>query len=81
MIVEREREILAFKAEEFWTVYAHLEAALPPRFKATLSKIDGKKAKIADGASAQAIVEALKGASYVVRNISVTEKKRNPPPP
>ncbi|MHB8055627.1 MAG: type I DNA topoisomerase [Candidatus Aminicenantales bacterium] len=81
LIVEREREILAFKAEEFWTIYAHLEAALPPRFKATLSKIDGKKAKIADGASAQAIVEALKGASYVVRNISVTEKKRNPPPP
>jgi DNA topoisomerase-1 len=81
LIVEREREVLAFKPEEFWTIYAHLEGALPPRFKATLFKIDGKKAKIADGASAQAIVEALKGASYIVRNISVTEKKRNPPPP
>jgi len=81
LIVEREREILAFKPEEFWTIFAHLEGGLPPRFKATLSKIDGKKAKIADGASAQAVVDALKGASYVVRNIAVTEKKRNPPPP
>ena len=81
LIVEREREIQAFKKEEFWTIFAHLDGALPPRFKATLSKIDGKKAKIPDRTAAGAIVEALKGASYIVRNISVTEKKRNPPPP
>ena len=78
LIVERERERLAFTPEEYWTIFAHLEASLPPRFKATLSKIDGKKAKIADGESARSIVDALKGAAYVVRNINVTEKKRNP---
>jgi DNA topoisomerase-1 len=81
LVVERERERLAFKPEEFWTIFAHLEASLPPRFKATLSKIDGKKAKIADGDSARSIVEALRGASYVVRNVTVSEKKRNPAPP
>ncbi len=81
LIVERERERLAFTPEEYWTIFAHLEASLPPRFKATLSKIDGKKAKIADGDSARSIVDALKGAAYVVRNITVTEKKRNPAPP
>ncbi|HOY98536.1 MAG TPA: type I DNA topoisomerase [Candidatus Aminicenantes bacterium] len=81
LVVEREREIRAFRKEEFWTIFAYLEASLPPRFKAALSKIDGKKAKIPDGASAQAIVDALKGARYVVRDVAVTEKKRNPPPP
>ncbi len=81
LIVERERERQAFKSEEFWTIFAHLDASLPPRFKAALSKIDGKKAKIPDGASAQAIVDALRGAEYVVRDVSITEKKRNPPPP
>lgn len=81
LIVERERERLAFKPEEYWTIFARLEASLPPAFKATLSKIDGKKAKIGDGESARAIVDALKGAAYVVRNITVSEKKRNPNPP
>jgi DNA topoisomerase-1 len=81
LIVEREREILAFIPEEYWTMFAHLDGALPPRIKATLSKIGGKKAKIPDGAAAQAILDALKGVSYVIRGVSVAEKKRNPPPP
>jgi len=81
LIVDREREIQAFKAEEFWTIFAHLDAALPPRFKAILAKIDGKKAKIPDGASAEAIAAALNGTPYVIRDIQVVEKKRNPPAP
>ena len=52
LIVEREREIKAFVSEEYWTIFAFLNAAAPPTFKATLSKIDGKKAKISEGAAA-----------------------------
>jgi DNA topoisomerase I (EC 5.99.1.2) len=30
LVVEREREIRAFRKEEFWTIFAYLEASLPP---------------------------------------------------
>ena len=81
LIVEREREIKAFVPEEYWTIFAFLNAAAPPTFKATLSKIDGKKAKISDGAAAQAVLDELKSAAYLLRNVTVAEKKRFPPPP
>lgn len=81
LIVEREREIKAFVPEEFWTIFAFLNAEAPPTFKAALAKIDGKKAKIADGAAAQAVVEDLKTASFVLAGVKVAEKKRFPPPP
>ena len=34
MIVEREREILAFKPEEYWSITAKLEGHQPPQFEA-----------------------------------------------
>lgn len=47
MVVEREREIEAFKETEYWSVIANLSAALPPNFDSKLYKIaavgeDGK---------------------------------------
>src|SRR5689334_12734619 len=42
LVVDREREIDAFVAEEYWSVLAHLEAKLPPVFPAALAKKDGK---------------------------------------
>ena len=42
MIVEREREIEAFKAKEYWTVEADLEKSGTP-FTANLVRLDGEK--------------------------------------
>ncbi|MBM3294205.1 MAG: DNA topoisomerase I, partial [Candidatus Aminicenantes bacterium] len=81
LIVEREREILAFVPEEYWTIFAHLDASAPPRFKATLSKIDGRKAKIGDGEAARAVCDELRGAPFILEGVKVVEKKRLPPPP
>src|SRR5437016_10023259 len=39
MIVEREREILGFKPEEYWSLTAKLEGHVPPQFDAKLVKI------------------------------------------
>src|SRR5437764_13312982 len=39
MIVEREREILGFKPEEYWSLTAKLEGHVPPQFEAKLVKI------------------------------------------
>ena len=81
LIYEREKEIRAFIAEEYWTIHAHLAASNPPPFRAALTKIDGKKAKIEDGPSAAAIVADLQDAAYLLSRIKVREKKRNPSPP
>jgi DNA topoisomerase-1 len=81
LIVEREREIRAFVPEEYWTIFAHLNAAAPPTFKATLTKIDGKKAKIENGAAARAIIDELKGAAFILQDVLVEEKRKYPPPP
>ena len=46
IVVEREREVLAFEPEEYWTVGALLEGSQPPPFEARLVKIDDKKADL-----------------------------------
>jgi DNA topoisomerase I len=81
IIYEREKEILAFKPEEYWTIFAHLAAGSPPPFRAALAKINGKKAKIGNQAEADAVLSDLQEASYVLGRIKVREKKRNPSAP
>jgi DNA topoisomerase I len=81
LVYDREKEIQAFLPEEYWTIFAHLAASNPPPFRATLAKIDGKKAKIGDGASAETILADLKDAAFTLAKINVREKKRQPSPP
>src|SRR5690348_7064108 len=66
LIVEREREIKAFKPVEYWTLEAELEGKSPPPFRARLAKLDGKKAEVADKATADALLEELRKAAYRV---------------
>jgi DNA topoisomerase I len=81
LVVEREREIDAFRPEEYWTVDAHVRADSPPPFVLRLVKIDGKKAKVSNEAEAKAIEKVLKAASLKVSNVERKERKRNAPPP
>jgi DNA topoisomerase I len=81
MIVEREKEIRAFKSEEYWNLAARLAAALPPEFTAKASSLDGQKWSVTDGDTARGIVEELKSATFVVSKIHRREKKRYPVPP
>jgi DNA topoisomerase-1 len=81
LICEREKEIRGFIAEEYWSISAQLEAAEPPPFKAALVKIDGKKAKIGDGSTAQAVVDELKQVPFLLEDVKVEEKRRHPGPP
>src|SRR5438093_12451783 len=47
LVVEREREILGFKAQEFWTIDAKLEKpSAEPRFTARLQGYADKKPKL-----------------------------------
>lgn len=81
MIVEREREILAFTPEEYWSIIAKLEAQAPPQFGARLVKIKGKNAEVRNQAEADHILQAVKTAEFLVESVTTKEKKRNPVPP
>lgn len=81
MICDREKEIKNFVLEEYWTITAHLQAADPPPFKASLTKIEGKKVKIKDEKKAKEIVSELPKIPFILEKVRVEEKKKKPFPP
>lgn len=85
LVVEREREIQAFKAEEYWSIEANLSKLNDDlQFTAKLAKIDGKtvgKMGINSEIQAKGIASDLKGSTYKVIDVTKKEVKRNPSPP
>jgi DNA topoisomerase-1 len=81
IVCEREREILAFKPREYWSIALELEGSEKPQFQAKLFKIDGNKAEIANKAEADEILKSLDGAKPVLEDIVKKERKRNPSAP
>jgi DNA topoisomerase-1 len=81
IICDREREILAFVPEEFWTLTAFLEANEPPIFPAKLLRKDGKKFSVPDQQSSDQVLADLQQAEYVVQNVEKKQRKRNAPAP
>ncbi len=86
MIVEREEEIEAFVAREYWSIEA--ECAHPRQaFTAKLTKLDGQKFEqftVTDGDTAEAarlrIQQAAQGTLHVT-DVTSKERKRRPAPP
>lgn len=86
MIVEREEEIEAFIAREYWSIEA--ECAHPRQaFTAKLTKLDGQKFEqftVTDGDTAEAarlrIQKAAQGMLHVT-DVTSKERKRRPAPP
>lgn len=95
LVVEREREIQAFKPTEYWTIIANLSAKLPPAFDSRLYKIDDLTVKtsgfdqdlkktethIKDERAATEIVEEAKQENFIVDSVQTKERKRNATPP
>ncbi len=82
LIADREREILAFKPVEYWSVTASLTPdTAKNKFDAALTERDGKKLEIPNKASADQILTDLDGAEYRVKSVKRSEKRRNPAPP
>jgi len=81
LIVEREREIRAFKPQEYWTIEALLEKD-NQQFTAKLHHIDGKKAEIPNQAEAERILSDLKGRqTFDVTEVKRRERRKNPSAP
>ena len=95
MVVEREREIEAFNKTEYWTIAANLAGKQPPAFDARLLKVgeqtvktggfdnELKKTEILIGNEAQAaeLVAEANNQTFIVRDVTTKERKRNPVPP
>lgn len=81
LVVEREREIQAFKPVEYWSITATLEGEEPPSFEAKLQQIDRKKAEIGDESEAKRIVGDLEDKIFVIKKVETKKKSRSPAPP
>jgi len=79
LIVEREREIRAFVPEEYWTLYAHLEAE--PPFPAQVVKQGGKPFKPNSEQEIDRAVADLKDAAYIVTDRVLKPARQHPHPP
>jgi DNA topoisomerase-1 len=80
LIVEREREIRAFKPEEYWTIAA-LCAKDGQEFEAELKKIDGHNPQLKSEAQARAVVRDLERLPFVVTKVEKRHRKKHPAPP
>ncbi|MBI3858431.1 MAG: type I DNA topoisomerase [Planctomycetes bacterium] len=93
LIVEREREIKAFKPEEYWTIIAKLDKN-GAAFSATLTRLDGKEIglagdstekrpliQISSAAQAKSLVEELRTQAYEIVDVRQKERAEQSPPP
>jgi DNA topoisomerase-1 len=81
LICDRELEIEAFKAQEYWTIEGDFATGRGDLFSARLAAIDGKKLgkfDIPNEASARAIEAALGGTRYTVESVESKPVKRHP---
>ncbi len=83
LIVDKEREIEAFKIEEYWHILADLvkKDEADKGFSAQLQRHKGEKIKIDDEYQAKKIAEELDGANFKVSHVEEKEVKKNPAPP
>src|SRR5262247_2266635 len=85
LVCEREKEIRAFVPQEYWSLTAQLEGAVPPPFVARLAewqeqKVDNKKFRL-EQAGVETIVASLQGAEWVIHEVEKKERRRFAPPP
>ncbi|MDQ7994284.1 MAG: DNA topoisomerase I [Luteibacter sp.] len=86
MIVERELEIEAFQAREYWTIQANLTHK-DGAFDARLVRLDGKKfeqfdlTNEADATAARSALERAAAGNFTVGEVASKERKRRPAPP
>lgn len=84
LVAEREREIEAFKPEEYWEVDVELkpdQAQDKDKFLARLTEVDGKKYQPVQAADVEPVVACLKKAAYRVVAVEQKERRRASLPP
>ena len=81
IICDRESEIEAFRAQEYWSIGMECKNVASQPFHARLTQFDGDKIEkmtIGNEAQATAITKALNAKQYIVGSVEAKQQKRNP---
>jgi DNA topoisomerase-1 len=85
LVAEREREIDAFEAREFWRLAARLTTGgngrAPVEFDADLLRVEGARADLSDRDAVDRVLALLDGAAYRVAEVRQRESQRRPAAP
>ena len=81
LVCDREREIEAFKAEEYWHITARLAGPLPPEFDARLVRKGDAAARVRNEAEAKAVLADIERADFTVASVTQKERKKHAVPP
>ncbi|MFK3938684.1 type I DNA topoisomerase [Alkalihalobacillus sp. NPDC078783] len=80
MIIDREKEIQAFKPEEYWSIPGKF-LLNKDEFEAKFYGVDGKKKELGSEQEVNEVLARLKGKNYDVESVKKKERKRNPVAP
>ena len=81
LVCDREAEIERFKAQEYWSITAHLANGAGQAFEARISEFDGRKLQrldITSEAEASRIKAMLEASTFRVASVESKPTKRNP---
>lgn len=90
LIVDREREVLAFNPVEYWVLKGRFAAKLPPQFWMKVTRLNGvpvqmgnkeTRKRIETEAEAHDLRDRILQAAWKVTSLETKEKKRNPAAP
>jgi DNA topoisomerase-1 len=80
IICEREREIDAFVPEEYWNLSARFEAG-GIAFDAKFYGVGDEKTEVTNGAQAEALIERMNNAEFVIQQVRRGERRKHPTAP
>ena len=81
LICDREKEIQAFRSEEYWTVGLKLRKQKSAMFDAELTQIDGEKLNLKNKEETDQVVADLTAQELTVKAVKRSERKRRAPAP
>ena len=82
LIVDREKEIEDFIPEEYWNIIAKLlDEKSKKEFEAKLVGKNNKKLEIHSKEEVDEVLDNIKDAKFIVKDVKKGERKRNPAPP
>ncbi|MCC8043777.1 MAG: type I DNA topoisomerase [Oscillospiraceae bacterium] len=82
MIVDREKQIQAFKPEEYWSIEGKFTApSSKKQFSAAFTGINGKKTELHSEEDTQKVLAMLENAQYNVTSVKKSVRRKSPAPP
>lgn len=82
LIVDRENEIENFIPEEYWNIFVDLtDGKSKKTFQARFIGKGGKKIELHKEVEVKEILQDIDKGKYIVKQVKIGEKKRNPAPP